>query len=53
MKNKTLVIADGHHRYKTALKYQKNHDGLDSNEVMVTLVNSKTQECRLCQHTEL
>ena len=41
MKNKTLVIADGHHRYKTALKYQKNHDGLDSNEVMVTLVNSK------------
>ena len=41
MKNKSLVIADGHHRYKTALKYQKNHDGLDSNEVMVTLVNSK------------
>ena len=41
MKNKTLVIADGHHRYKTALKYEKNHDGLDSKEVMVTLVNSK------------
>jgi len=39
--NKTLVIADGHHRYKTALKYGKNHDGLDSKEVMVTLVNSK------------
>ena len=41
MRNKTLVIADGHHRYKTALKYKKNHDGLDSKEVMVTLVNSK------------
>ena len=41
MRNKTLVIADGHHRYKTALKYEKNHDGLDSKEVMVTLVNSK------------
>ena len=40
MRNKTLVIADGHHRYKTALKYEKNHDGLDSKEVMVTLVNS-------------
>ena len=41
MSNKTVVIADGHHRYKTALKYEKNHDGLDSKEVMVTLVNSK------------
>ena len=41
MRSKTLVIADGHHRYKTALKYEKNHDGLDSKEVMVTLVNSK------------
>ena len=41
MSNKTLVIADGHHRYKTALKYEKNHDGIDSKEVMVTLVNSK------------
>ena len=41
MSNKTLVIADGHHRYKTALKYGKNHDCLDSKEVMVTLVNSK------------
>ena len=41
MRNKILVIADGHHRYKTALKYEKNHDGLDSKEVMVTLVNSK------------
>ena len=41
MSNKTLVIADGHHRYKTALKYEKNHNGLDPKEVMVTLVNSK------------
>ena len=41
MRSKTLVIADGHHRYKTALKYEKNHDGLDPKEVMVTLVNSK------------
>jgi uncharacterized protein (DUF1015 family) len=38
---KTLVIADGHHRYKTALKYAKNHKSQDSQQVMVTLVNSK------------
>ena len=40
--DKILVIADGHHRYKTALKYAKNHTSLkDSQQVMVTLVNSK------------
>ena len=38
---KTLVIADGHHRYKTALKYAKNHKSQGSQQVMVTLVNSK------------
>ena len=38
---KTLVIADGHHRYKTALKYAKNHKSQDSQQVMVALVNSK------------
>ena len=38
--SKTLVIADGHHRYKTALKYAENHNSHDSKYVMVTLVNS-------------
>ena len=37
MSDKKLLIADGHHRYKTALKYRKEH----GNEyVMATLVNS-------------
>jgi len=40
---KTLVIADGHHRYKTALKYAKNHKSQGSQQVMVTLVNSKNR----------
>ena len=37
MNDKKLLIADGHHRYKTALKYKKKHGG---NYVMATLVNS-------------
>ena len=41
LKNKKLVIADGHHRYKTALKYAKNNSIPGSEKVMVTLVNSK------------
>ena len=41
LSDKTLVIADGHHRYKTALKYAKSHTDInDSQQVMVTLVNS-------------
>ena len=39
--DKKLVIADGHHRYKTALKYAKNNPIPGSEKVMVTLVNSK------------
>lgn len=41
LSEKNVVIADGHHRYKTALKYSNNNpqnDGAD--RVMVTLVNS-------------
>ena len=41
LSSKTLVIADGHHRYKTALKYAENHNSHDSKHVMVTLVNSQ------------
>ena len=41
LRDKKLVIADGHHRYKTALKYPKNHEGAQSDKVMVTLVNSE------------
>ncbi|MFQ3350653.1 MAG: hypothetical protein ACI87X_001453 [Candidatus Arcticimaribacter sp.] len=41
LESKKLVIADGHHRYKTALKYSKNHPSPQSEKVMVTLANSK------------
>ena len=41
LKDKKLVIADGHHRYKTALKYAKKNPIPGSEKVMVTLVNSK------------
>ena len=41
LSDKSLVIADGHHRYKTALKYAKQNKNLmESQKVMVTLVNS-------------
>lgn len=39
--DKRVVIADGHHRYKTALKFYKNQLGIPgTNRVMVTLINS-------------
>ena len=41
LSDKKLVIADGHHRYKTALKYSKNNPSPGSGKVMVTLVNSR------------
>ena len=42
MANKTLVIADGHHRYKTALQYAQNNPSLAAaSRVMVTLVNGE------------
>ena len=41
LEDKKLVIADGHHRYKTALKYSKNNPSPGSGKVMITLVNSR------------
>ena len=41
LSDKKLVIADGHHRYKTALKYSKNNPSPGSGKVMATLVNSR------------
>ena len=44
MLDKTLVIADGHHRYETAIRYAKKHPELDdATRVMATLVNSKNK----------
>lgn len=41
MKNKKAIMADGHHRYQTALNFHKNHaDVKGAENVMVTLVNS-------------
>jgi len=41
MKNKKAIMADGHHRYQTALNFHKNHAGVKGAEnVMITLVNS-------------
>jgi uncharacterized protein (DUF1015 family) len=43
--NKSIIIADGHHRYKTALQLQKDHSGPEdpvynsSNYRMLTFVN--------------
>jgi len=38
MESKPLLMADGHHRYKTALRYSKEHG--DKEYVMTTLVNA-------------
>ena len=38
MADKTLLIADGHHRYETALNYSK--ENLESGYVMITLVST-------------
>lgn len=41
IKNKKAVMADGHHRYVTALKYRKEHPEIKGNDkILVTLVNS-------------
>jgi len=48
MKDKILVIADGHHRYKTALRYRSEHPELDdASRVMVTLVNSNNSGMKI------
>jgi len=40
MKNKFVIIADGHHRYKTALALSKEHPALESAKYrMLTFVN--------------
>ena len=42
MTGKNVVIKDGHHRYKTALRFSQNHPEIPgTDKVMVTLVNSK------------
>ncbi|MFQ6677779.1 MAG: DUF1015 domain-containing protein [Fidelibacterota bacterium] len=39
---KNVVIKDGHHRYKTALRFSQKHPEITgADKVMVTLVNSK------------
>ncbi len=40
MQNKKLFIADGHHRYKTALRYSKKYG---YGHIMATLVNSDNE----------
>ena len=41
MKDKKVIIADGHHRYKTALQYAQDYpDKYGSDKVMVTFVNA-------------
>ena len=41
MSTKDVVIADGHHRYKTALRFYRNNPEINgADQVMVTLVNS-------------
>lgn len=39
MGDKKLLIADGHHRYETALAYSKDHSEEDAQYVMMTFVN--------------
>lgn len=39
MSDKKLLIADGHHRYETALSYSKDHPDAQAQYVMMTFVN--------------
>lgn len=39
MADKKLIIADGHHRYETALQYRDENNRPDARFVMMTLVN--------------
>ena len=42
MADKKLLIADGHHRYETALAFHKENPGLkDAEKVMMTFVNTQ------------
>lgn len=60
MKDKKTIIADGHHRYKTSLRYYQNHQDIEGSKyVMVTLVNSYNEGLiilpanRLLKETEI
>jgi len=48
MADKKLVIADGHHRYETALAYRKDHPEIeDARWVMMTFVNMHSPDLRI------
>lgn len=48
MADKKLVIADGHHRYETALAYRKDHpEKEDARWVMMTFVNMHSPDLRI------
>ena len=48
MSDKKLLIADGHHRYATALAYSKEHPELqDASKVMMTFVNMNSPGLRI------
>jgi uncharacterized protein (DUF1015 family) len=48
MTDKKLVIADGHHRYETALSFRNDHPELeDARWVMMTLVNMHSRGLRI------
>jgi uncharacterized protein (DUF1015 family) len=48
MADKKLLIADGHHRYETALAFRKDHPELeDAKKVMMTFVNMHSPGLRV------
>ena len=48
MADKKLIIADGHHRYETALAYRKdNPESKDAERVMMTFVNMHSRGLRI------
>ncbi len=48
MGNKKLLIADGHHRYETALAFRNQNPGLkDAEKVMMTFVNMHSAGLRI------
>ena len=48
MQDKKLLIADGHHRYETALAFRNDHPELeDARRVMMTFVNMRSPGLRI------
>ncbi len=47
MDDKKLIIADGHHRYETALGYSKESPKADAQRVMMTFVNMNAPGLRI------